>query len=88
MKIKYRSQEIVEGDLTPMIDMAFQLIAFFMVLLNFGEAEQDERIKLPRSVLAKPPDGPTESPITIQIARDGRAVYDGEYMSLESIRRY
>ena len=45
---------LVEGDLTPMIDMTFQLIAFFMVLINFTEADQDERIKLPTSVLAKP----------------------------------
>jgi len=28
-----------EGDMTPMIDMTFQLIAFFMVLLNFSEAD-------------------------------------------------
>lgn len=36
-----------EGDMTPMIDMTFQLIAFFMVLINFAEGDQDQRIKLP-----------------------------------------
>ena len=51
-----RTAGILEGDLTPMIDMTFQLIAFFMVLINFSQSEQDERIMLPQSVLAKPPD--------------------------------
>jgi len=54
-----------EGDMTPMIDMTFQLIAFFMVLVNFADADQNERIRLPSSELAKPPDRPFESPITL-----------------------
>ena len=46
-----------------MIDMTFQLIAFFMVLINFTEADQNERIKLPTSEIVKPPDGPLDEPI-------------------------
>ena len=35
MKInRNRAKPVEEGDLTPMIDMTFQLIAFFMVLIN------------------------------------------------------
>ena len=34
MRIKKPKSEILEGDLTPMIDMTFQLIAFFMVLIT------------------------------------------------------
>jgi len=59
-----------KGDMTPMIDMTFQLIAFFMVLVNFSEADQNERIKLPASELAKPPDKPLEEPITLQLTED------------------
>ncbi|MDP6717396.1 MAG: biopolymer transporter ExbD, partial [Pirellulaceae bacterium] len=41
MKIKKgATNNILEGDLTPMIDMTFQLIAFFMVLINFTQSEQ------------------------------------------------
>ena len=59
MRIRERkSAPAAEGDLTPMIDMTFQLIAFFMVLINFTEAEADQRVKLPESELAKPPDAP------------------------------
>ena len=37
MKLKARGAEFVEIDYTPMIDMTFQLIAFFMILINFSE---------------------------------------------------
>ena len=43
MRVKRHKPTIHEGDLTPMIDMTFQLIAFFMVLINFTDTEQDER---------------------------------------------
>ena len=38
-----------EPDMTPMIDVTFQLIAFFMFVLNFSEVDQDQRVNLPRS---------------------------------------
>ena len=60
--------EQLEADLTPMIDMTFQLIAFFMVLVNFTQAEQDARVQLPASSLAKPPEEQAEQPLTIQLA--------------------
>ena len=43
MKIKSLQQTVMEFDMTPMIDMTFQLIAFFMVLINFDASDQDER---------------------------------------------
>ncbi|MFN7292338.1 MAG: ExbD/TolR family protein, partial [Pirellula sp.] len=55
MKIKSNlSSKMAEGDMTPMIDMVFQLIIFFMVLINFSQDDQNEKIKLPSSELAKP----------------------------------
>lgn len=71
-----------EGDMTPMIDMTFQLIAFFMVLLNFGEAEQDARILLPSSQLAKPPDAPLESPLVLQLTNSGKVLFVGSELSI------
>ena len=44
-----------EVDMTPMIDVVFQLLAFFMVITNFEQTQADERVKLPRDQLAKPP---------------------------------
>ncbi len=65
----------IELDMTPMIDMTFQLIAFFMVALNFSEADIDQRVNLPGSELAKPPDVAYQEPITIQIAKEGVIVF-------------
>ncbi len=70
MKVaKGKSSETMEADLTPMIDIVFQLVAFFMVLVNFSQAEQDARVKLPKSALAIPPEETQESPLTIQLAK-------------------
>lgn len=55
-------------DMSPMIDMTFQLIAFFMVLVNFTDADQNQRVRLPRSELAKPPETAIKNAITLQIA--------------------
>lgn len=85
MKYKKDSGEMAKGDMTPMIDMTFQLIAFFMVLINFTEAEQDDRIKLPSSELAKPPDTPFESPITVQLTRDDNVLFAGEMVPIDGI---
>ncbi len=82
---KKEGLEMAEGDMTPMIDMTFQLIAFFMVLINFTEAEQDERVKLPSSVLAKPPENPLEHYITIQMQEDGTCIIDGNDVPLDGI---
>jgi biopolymer transport protein ExbD len=75
-------------DMTPMIDMTFQLITFFMFVMNFSEAEQDDRIQLPLSQLAKPVDGPVEKPITLQLTNTGAVIYAGELIGLEDISGY
>ena len=61
--------------MTPMIDMTFQLIAFFMVLINFTEADQNQAINLPSSELAKTPDFPPEGPVTLQVEKNGNVIY-------------
>jgi biopolymer transport protein ExbD len=82
MRIRPRGPRgIYEGDFTPMIDMAFQLIAFFMLVMNFSDVEQDQRVTLPASELARPPDAPYEQPLTIQLTKDGRFLYAGRDMN-------
>ena len=76
----------VEGDMTPMIDMTFQLIAFFMVLINFSDVEQDQRVRLPASELAKPPDTAYDEPLTIQMTADETILFGGQELSLEELR--
>jgi len=76
-----------KGDMTPMIDMTFQLIAFFMVLVSFSEADQNERIRLPLSELAKPPDAPVPTPITLQLTGEGTVIFGGKDVPLSQLQR-
>jgi biopolymer transport protein ExbD len=85
MKVGSRDNKMVEGDMTSMIDMVFQLIAFFMVLINFSQDDQNEKITLPESELAKPADAPLELPIVIHLNRDGRVYMGANEATVESI---
>jgi biopolymer transport protein ExbD len=50
-----------------MIDMTFQLITFFMVVISFEQTQADERIKLPADQLAIPPEVARENEIVLNI---------------------
>lgn len=76
----------LEADLTPMIDMTFQLIAFFMVLINFSQSEQNDKVVLPTSELAKPVDSPIDFPIIIHMTNSGSLVIGGDEISMEILR--
>src|SRR6186713_1828194 len=45
-----------EPNLTPILDMVFQLITFFMLVVNFKSAEMDLDLKLPVVGSARPID--------------------------------
>ena len=55
MKFKQTNVAPIELDMTPMIDVVFQLITFFMLINKFEQAEADERVTLPKDQLASPP---------------------------------
>lgn len=79
MKIKKpKSTQILEGDLTPMIDMTFQLIAFFMLLINFSEVDRAEEITLPSSALAIPPEVRPDFQIIMNLEPGGTVIFHGQ----------
>jgi len=87
--MRYASREgspPAKAEMTPMIDMTFQLIAFFMVLINFSEADQNERIKLPLSELAKPAEAPLETPITLHLTDNGTVIFGTKEVDLAQLR--
>ena len=86
MKIKSHNQAKAEADLTPMIDMVFQLIAFFMVLINFSQSEQNDRVQLPDSDLARPAEDKLDFPIVLHLTGEGTVVVGGDEFAIESIR--
>ncbi|MEX0727606.1 MAG: biopolymer transporter ExbD [Planctomycetaceae bacterium] len=54
-------------DMTPMIDVVFQLLTFFMVVINFEQTQADERVKLPRDQLAKPNEVKREHKVVVNM---------------------
>ena len=82
----HKSKVSAEMDMTPMIDVTFQLIAFFMFVLNFSEVDQDQRINLPLSELAKPPEVAYDQPLTIQLTSDDTILFAGDEMSLDQLQ--
>jgi len=67
----------VDIDMTPMIDIVFQLITFFMVVINFDAADTDERVKMAISDLARPPKVKPETELVLQMGFDSRKLVEG-----------
>ncbi len=87
MRFASKTGAEVEPDMTPMIDIVFQLLAFFMFTINFTNTEQDQRVTLPASELAKPPEAPYDHPLTIHLTDRGEFIYAGNALrSLDELR--
>jgi biopolymer transport protein ExbD len=87
MKIKPCQAAKIEIDMTPMIDICFQLLTFFVFILNFEASDQNARIMLPASELAKPPENVDEVPIMLQVTKEGHVLAGGqEFPSAEAAK--
>src|SRR4051812_35913930 len=66
------NSERAEPNLTPLLDMVFQLITFFMLVINFKGASLDMSLKLPVLGSARPLDkhGKLE-PLLLNIDTEG-----------------
>lgn len=97
MRINAANVHVPEIDMTPMIDIVFQLITFFMVINNFDQNEADERVSLPRDQLAKPPAVQRKDAFVMNFGfernKDGMAIgaepylfFGDERLTLEQVR--
>ncbi len=77
MRFKKKEHPLIAIDLTPMIDVTFQLIAFFMFIMNFSQIERAEEIKLPTSEIAIPPEEVPTYQIILNLNEDGSVLHDG-----------
>jgi biopolymer transport protein ExbD len=60
-----------EPNLTPILDMVFQLITFFMLVVNFKSASLDLSLKLPVVGSARPVESRGEDLLVLNINRQG-----------------
>lgn len=84
MRYKKTSSTVLEPDMTPMIDVVFQLIAFFMLVTNFEQTQADERVKLPSDQLARPPETSRDKVLVVNIGfnrdKDGEKIDPEAYI--------
>ncbi|ADG69618.1 Biopolymer transport protein ExbD/TolR [Planctopirus limnophila DSM 3776] len=69
-KRRLNHTSVIEPDMTPMIDIVFQLLTFFMVVINFENTKADERVKLPKDLLAKPPEVKPAEELVLNVGFD------------------
>lgn len=82
---KQGPEDVDELDMTPMIDMTFQLIAFFMMLANFSKVETNDKVKLPDSDLARPPAEVPDFRILLSVFKDGNVFAGGKEVGTASL---
>ena len=70
MKFKPANVSVPEIDMTPMIDIVFQLLTFFCMTLRIATAEGDFQIRMPISVEGISPKDPQLPPIHIYLRAD------------------
>ena len=73
-----------EPNLTPLLDIVFQLITFFMLLINFSQDNFDSRIKLPVAGSARPQDDAAklnEERLILNIDSNGNLIYNGQVLT-------
>ena len=75
---KKNDSELLEADLTPMIDVTFLLIAFFMLIINFSEVDRAEQILLPAHQLARPPETRPDYQVILNLIPDGSVIFAGQ----------
>ncbi len=84
MPLKTQQDEVSQLNLTPMIDVVFLLIIFFMVATKFAEVERDIDLELPEVAAAAPlTSAPKQRVVSIQA--DGQVLLDNEEMSLATL---
>lgn len=78
------SADKAEPNLTPLLDVVFQLITFFMLVINFSNDNYDQRVRLPVAGTARPvEDGEkvAEDRLVLNVDREGHLLMQGEAMT-------
>jgi len=87
MRIPPRSRGIPLGfNLTPMIDVVFNLIVFFLVASHFSRAEPTEQVALPSASQASEADQQPHR-VVITVLPDGKWNVAGREVTIEEIEQ-
>jgi len=85
MRALHEDEEQYEVPLTPLIDIVFLLLIFFLVATNFSRKEIDQKVKLPKAEGGTVQNAVPES-LIINIREDGTIVVNGHIIENDSLR--
>jgi biopolymer transport protein ExbD len=85
VRIREQSYEEESGvNLTPLIDMVFLLLIFFLVATKFAQEERDAKVNLPKAGPERPM-SEAPSQLIINILRDGSLTVGGGPVSWQQL---
>ncbi len=79
------AQDTITIELTPIIDMVFLLLVFFLVATTFHQTEREMRITLPAASSAGPISAILQE-LIINIDADGQIIVAGKTITAERLR--
>jgi biopolymer transport protein ExbD len=85
MSASMGSEIKAEPNLTPLLDVVFQLITFFMLVVNFSTENYDQRVRLPVAETARPVEDAqqiAEDRLVLNIDQEGHLLINGEVQPL------
>lgn len=85
MPLKTQHDAEVQLNLTPMIDVLFTLILFFMVAAEFSEMDHELEVDLPQVAEAGTTAVEKKSPRTILVQADGQVRLDQQLVALADL---
>lgn len=84
MKIRRDEEESLSLNLTPMIDVVFLLIIFFMVSTTFLNLEKEMDLNLPEAASGRPEEMETDE-VIINVLADGRMKVGDQFFEIEAL---
>jgi biopolymer transport protein ExbD len=73
-------------DFTPIIDVVFNLLIFFLVATSFQQVEREAKIALPETIASAPISAALRE-IVINVDRNGALIVAGRQLDAEAVRR-
>src|SRR5436305_5878071 len=85
MAAAMRSELRADPNLTPLLDVVFQLITFFMLVINFSSENYDARVRLPVAGSARPPEegekAAVEDHLVLNVDKQGHLLMSGQVLT-------
>lgn len=78
-----RSAIKVEPDLTPMLDLTFNLMTFFIMVSNLSQEVYDQRIRLPVAGSASPITDSSQDKLVLNLDSDGRLLINNKVLGTQ-----